>query len=117
MGDLYQDFEFAFFSRIKNYTSQPVFFQTVQLSNEFKIPDEHICEMLLDWAAARLIWLAAWDNEQHRARPWDEWPDKNDVFKQRLDSYNVRIKILTRGSQHLARLLETKKKPIGFTEK
>lgn len=104
MEDLYQKFKLGFFSTIEQATLQPLHFQTNALSAQYKIAEPHICEMLLDWAEKRLIWLAAWDAQEGRERQWDEWPAKEDVFRQRLDNYNVRIRIRAGGTKRLAKL-------------
>lgn len=108
LEDLYQKFELGFFSTIKQATLQPLHFQTNVLSVQYEIPEPHVEEMLLDWAEERLIWLAAWDAQGSRDRQWHEWPAKEDVFRQRLDRYSVKVKILYRGSKHLAELKKPK---------
>lgn len=108
LEDLYQKFELGFFSTIEQAFWQPLHFQTIALSVQYKIPEPQIQEMLLDWAEERFIWLAAWDAQENRERQWHEWPAKEDVFRQLLDSYNVRVKILYRGNKHLAELKKPK---------
>jgi hypothetical protein len=93
----YEQFELDFLSHIdKHASSQPLHYRLADLSAQFKIRPEHLPELLLRFARQQLIWIAAWDGSQER--PWRQWRNPSDVFKQRTDNNHFRIKILPSGS-------------------
>lgn len=95
----------SFFDRINSL----YFANSCQLSIEFGIPEPHVREQLLEFAAAGLIRLTAWDGL--RERPCKEWPDGDSFFFNRSDGGSIRIRLLRAGGELVADL---PKERIGF---
>ena len=94
----YEDFRYEMLKKVKpDYSTH---FKVGVLTNNYPIPESHICEQLQEMAAARLISLTAWDGQ--RESSWDEWPDPDSFFYNRTDSAHVRIRLLSAGGELLA---------------
>jgi hypothetical protein len=107
----YEAFRNGLLKRASQFTGVDNLFFTSSsgLSAEFGIPEPHVREQLLEFAAAGLMRLTAWDGI--RERPYDEWPDGDSFFFNRSDGGYIRIRLLRAGGELVS---ELPKEPIGF---
>lgn len=100
----YEAFRNGFLKRASQFTGVETLFFTssLSLSGEFGIPEPHVREQLLEWAARHLIRLTAWDGI--RERPYEEWSDPDSFFFNRTDGGYIRARLLRAGGELLSGL-------------
>jgi hypothetical protein len=84
-------------------------YQHWQLARNYGISDAHARELLIQWAAERLIAIRCYDGEHLRS--WHEWEDVDDMFFNATDSGHIRVKLLAAGA---ALVEDLPARPIGF---
>jgi hypothetical protein len=84
-------------------------YQHWQLATNYGISDAHARELLIQWAAERLIAIRCYDGA--RLRAWHEWEDVDDMFFNSTDAGYIRVKLLAAGA---ALVEDFPARPIGF---
>jgi hypothetical protein len=84
-----------------------------ELSLKYGIEQRHVCEKLVELHAEKLLKLSAWDDNEGRDKPFNEWSDAAAFFACRWDGNYKRVQLLARGSEFLENSAATELKPIG----
>jgi pyrimidine deaminase RibD-like protein len=84
-----------------------------QLAFKYEIDQRHVCEKLAEFHSGKLIRLSAWDDNEGRDRPFDEWPNADAFFACRWDGNYKRVEILVRGSEFLENLAASELQSSG----
>ena len=84
-----------------------------ELAFKYEIDQRHVCEKLAEFHAEKLIRLSAWDDNEGRDKPFDEWPNADAFFACRWDGNYKRVQILVRGSEFLENLAASELQSSG----
>src|SRR6266446_3078578 len=84
-----------------------------ELALKYEIEQRHVCEKLGEFHAEKLIRLSAWDDNEGRDKPFDEWPNTDAFFACRWDGNYKRVQLLARGSEFLENLAASALPPTG----
>jgi hypothetical protein len=90
-----------------------------EIAYEYGVEVRFVRETLVDLHTQKLIRLSAWDDNEVRDKPFDEWPRDDSFFAARWDSGYKRVRLLVRGAELLEKLSvtvgpEPPKRSIGF---
>ena len=80
---------------------------------KYGIEQRHVCEKLVEFHVEKLIRLSAWDDNENRDKPFDQWPNADAFFACRWDGNYKRVQVLARGSEFLANLTASEPRSIG----
>lgn len=75
-----------------------------ELALKYGIEQRHVCEKLVEFHTEKLIRLSAWDDNETRDKPFDEWPKDGSFFACRWDGNYKRVQLLVRGAEFLENL-------------
>ena len=114
---VFDKMKIEFLLRLKAAGDQ-ILFLVPEFAAKYGIEQRYVREMLVEWHTEKLICLSAWDDNEVRDKPFDEWPNDGSFFAVRWDSGHKRSRLLVRGAEFLEELSadepETPKHAIGF---
>ena len=75
--------------------------RTHELALKYGIDHRHVCEKLAELHTQQLIRLSAWNEQENRDKPFDEWSNAEYFFAYASDGTYKRVRLLVRGAEYL----------------